>query len=110
MKCIFNNCHKSPSFGYKNDKRLLYCSKHKNKDMINIRLHVCEKCNKLAKYCEEGNIPKFCIDHKRGNMIDLTFKKCIFINCDKLAQYNYSNEKKGIYCSNHKFIGMTKRK
>jgi ABC-type uncharacterized transport system ATPase subunit len=31
---------------------------------------------------------------------------CNFENCTKRASFNYKNEKKSIYCSNHKLDGM----
>jgi hypothetical protein len=39
-------------------------------------------------------------------MIDITHKRCIEINCQIIPSYNYSGEKKALYCLNHRKENM----
>jgi hypothetical protein len=39
-------------------------------------------------------------------MINIKAKKCIENNCYSQPNFNYENEKRGIYCSEHKKEGM----
>ena len=41
-----------------------------------------------------------------NNYITKKSRKCVFENCNKIPSYNYINEKKAIYCVNHKLEHM----
>ena len=107
--CIHSDCNKQASYNYPNEKKLLYCNKHKLNNMINIKHKHCihQNCDKLANYNYPNNKkPLYCKNHKLENMIDVTHKRCIHFNCDKRPTYNYLNNKKPLYCKNHKLENM----
>ena len=43
---------------------------------------------------------------KKENMIDVKSKRCLEEKCNKIPIFNLPNNKKGIYCSDHKIDGM----
>lgn len=51
MKCKFETCNTSANYGYEN-KKPIYCAKHKNLDMRDVNNPVCQyiSCNKRAFY------------------------------------------------------------
>ena len=108
--CIYNNCKKYPSFNYPENKKRLYCSKHKKDGMIftrNKKKCIEKKCNTAPIFnYDYEKTPKYCSKHKKNGMIDIKNKKCIENNCIKRAHYNYIYEKKLLYCLNHKKDGM----
>ena len=40
-KCCFENCNKRPSFNYQNKTNGIYCSKHKQDEMIDVKSKKC---------------------------------------------------------------------
>jgi hypothetical protein len=110
-KCKEENCNKQPYFNLPNKKTGIYCSIHKEINMVNvIEKRKCKEknCNKQPLF----NLPNektgiHCSIHKKENMVNVIEKrKCIVENCNKQPQFNLENEKKGIYCSIHKEINM----
>jgi hypothetical protein len=39
-------------------------------------------------------------------MINFNYKKCSFEDCYKYPIFNYINQKKGIYCYDHRLLNM----
>ncbi len=53
-KCVFKDCKTRSHYNYKNEKKALYCSKHKLPNMINIKGKTC-----LSKWCSTRVINKY---------------------------------------------------
>ena len=65
-----------------------------------------ENCKKTPSFNILGESPIYCSEHKKDNMINTKNKLCIEIDCKTLANYNYEDEKKPIYC-NIQYTGST---
>jgi len=107
--CISENCNKLSSFNYKEEKKALYCSLHKLKNMINIYSKNCifENCNIKPSFNYENEKQLlYCSTHKLENMVDIKNKKCEFENCKIIPIFNYENKKNAKYCNEHKKENM----
>jgi hypothetical protein len=111
MICKEEDCKIQALFNFKNIKPPIYCSIHKEINMVNVtEKRKCKEdnCNKQPQFNiknEKKGI--YCSTHKKENMINITEKrKCKEENCNKQPQFNIENEKKGIYCSTHKKENM----
>ena len=63
------------------------------------------KCPKV--YNKDGELKgRFCIEHKEGDMVNVTGKRCEKEGCNCIAQFNIDGEQKGKFCSQHKTDGM----
>ena len=73
-----------------------------------------EECNKRCYYnFVNEKSPLYCTQHKKENMINITYKRCCEINCTDRACYNFSNKEETLYCFKHKkkdMINITKSK
>lgn len=106
--CEFNECKTEASFNFKGMSRK-YCSKHKEKNMINVKDYICisENCNKPSYYNYAGLKDKlYCLEHKLKNMVNVKNKLCKFVECQKQPLFNFKNEKESIYCMEHKLENM----
>jgi hypothetical protein len=105
--CKDIECYTRASCNYKNETKLLYCSKHKLKDMNNITIKKCIICKiKIPNYnYENENKALYCKECKKENMVDIKNKKCIECN-KKQPNYNYKNENKALYCNDCKDENM----
>jgi hypothetical protein len=89
--------------------------------MINVKTKTCIDCDKVASFNLIGGKPLYCKEHKLDNMVNIRtttyekqednivvvknlYYKCLL--CDKTPVFNYVNEKKGIYCNEHKLENM----
>ena len=107
--CINIDCSQKANYGNKNEKKKLYCYKHKENNMVYIGKKICEHeyedgntCTKMANYnYKNEKIGKYCKPHSLENMVDLKHKICEFNECKYLALYNNTNEKKGKFCKKH---------
>lgn len=105
------NCKKRATHNYKNENERLYCSSHKEPNMIDIdhknMYCIDEKCIKLANYNFE-TIKKgiYCNSHKKENMINVQSQKCQEPKCGKAASCNFPDESRRIYCVPHAKDGM----
>jgi nitrite reductase/ring-hydroxylating ferredoxin subunit len=61
-------------------------------------------CMKQPCFNFEGEIPKFCADHKEEGMVNLNERPCE--KCSKKPVYNFPDIKKGRFCVEHKEDGM----
>ena len=93
--CIHPNCDTIAIFNVVGNKTPLYCSLHKDDNMINISkinaLCKHETCNKEALYNIKGSKNGvFCSDHKSFDMIDIRHNRCL---CGlSLPCFNYINK------------------
>ena len=106
--CEYYGCKTESSFNFKGMPRK-YCSKHKEKDMINVKDCICifDNCNKQSYYNYIGLKEKlYCNEHKLETMVNVKSKLCKYEGCEKQPLFNYENEKEAIYCFEHKDLNM----
>ena len=75
----------------------------------------CIVCGKTASFNLKGEPPKYCAEHKDSlTMINVKNKTCLTDCCNKLANFNYINEKKPLYCFEHiidnKMVNITSKR
>lgn len=64
-------------------------------------INKCIFCVKYATHGMRSGVPEVCMDHKIAKMhINLKYKKCVHIECDKSATYAPRGEKE-LFCKNH---------
>ena len=69
-------CHKSASFGYKENNIRTFCACHKEADMVNLTKRFCAFCSKTASFgFSTGKSAIFCAEHKESGMIHTTSRK-----------------------------------
>lgn len=109
--CAYDGCSKYPSFNLPTKTKGIYCSDHKQENMIDIKNKnkKCAhgKCNKQSNF----NLPTetkglYCSEHKKENMINVKSKLCIHDGCIKHPTFNFPTETMPIYCSEHKKENM----
>ena len=105
--CIEQGCNIFPSFNYKNEKKKLYCAKHKLENMIDITHKRCLNCELFSCFnYENESHPLYCAKHKLENMIDIVNKKCKYEKCNIQPGFNYENKPNALYCAHHKLENM----
>lgn len=104
-KCII--CNKNSAIFGKDKKEYCgNCVKVNEIEATNLHHKKCINCNvKEAVFNVEGNIPLYCGDCKREEMINIYGIKCE--NCKiKTPVYNYLGEKNKRFCNDCKLEGM----
>ena len=107
--CNNPECKTRANFNFKELKKPIYCSKHKENGMINIESKRCgfEGCNKVPAFNFEGTkIGMWCASHKEDGMINIFTLVCCFEDCKTQSSFNFEGIKKGIFCFRHKQDGM----
>lgn len=108
-----HTCTITASFGYVEEGKRLFCSKHKEKGMVSLGNKKCLECLRIARYnYPDENCKLYCSDHKKENMVISNAKICIHEKCLKCARwgwYNTVNESvdEPLYCIKHKLAGMS---
>jgi hypothetical protein len=108
-KCQEINCNIISTYNFENEKKALFCAKHKKNGMIDIKSKRCfeENCFTQPVYNFINEIkPLYCSKHKKDNMIDVKNRKCIEKDCNKQPVFNYKDKIKGEYCFIHKKENM----
>ncbi len=98
-------CSKQAIFGFAKTDKQLYCSDHKEDEMIDVKNKRCieDNCTKRPTFNVEGETKAlYCSKHKDDDMIDVISKRCIEDNCTKIPTYNKQGETKALYCLEHK--------
>ncbi len=107
--CAKENCFQRGLYHCEHEKKGRYCFQHKEDDMISVHKNkscVVVECEKRARYDYLDSAgQKYCSMHKKPGMANL-HNNCKFLHCLKQGCYNYSGEKKGIYCKEHKDLEM----
>jgi hypothetical protein len=91
------------------NKKVQFCLKHKEPNMINIKNKTCEidGCDILPNYNIRGQVKaRFCSEHKEPNMVNVKNKTCEMDGCDILPTYNISGQVKARFCYEHKELNM----
>lgn len=109
-KCTFiddnkQRCTKHASYGYKNGPKE-YCKNHAEKDMICLSGYICANgtCIKGAAFRAPNDDKLYCKMCAPKNAVNVLNKKCK--SCDKQPRYNFSTEKRPIFCVTHKSENM----
>ena len=103
------HCANKAIYNYPHENEPLFCSKCKNKGMVNLFQRKCidEECKKCASFnFRHEKKAIYCNDHKIHGMVNLKNKKCAYPNCTKQPNFNYKTETSGIYCFDHKIDEM----
>lgn len=104
-RCTFeDNCKNPRSYGLVGSNPIR-CRKHKEQDMINLKVIKCNSdnaCNRNAHYGILGNSPIRCSDHKLENMIKNPKKKCEeIIDGNRCRYFAIFGKKNPIHCNIH---------
>jgi hypothetical protein len=107
--CRYENCRKRPSFNFEGQTKGVYCSEHKETNMVDLKRKSCKHngCRKSPSFNFEGQTKLlYCSEHKETNMIDLKHKSCKHNGCRKSPSFNFDGQTKLLYCSEHKETNM----
>jgi len=103
--CVAVNCPKIAYFGYDD---IEFCEDHKEDDMKYLHKSnkcIFEDCDKRSSFGFEGERPRFCVQHKQPNMIDVIHKKCSYKDCTTRPTFGLEGEKPK-FCIKHKEPNM----
>ena len=106
--CIYAECKRTSMYNFEGHKAL-YCSSHKQSEMVNVHHKKCNfsGCRKIPTCNFKGETKGlYCFEHKIDKMINIKDKKCIFEDCTTQSTFNYEGLKEKLYCSKHKKDGM----
>ena len=107
--CKEEGCNVRARYNNPGEKIGFYCSKHKEKSMIDIEKKTCteEGCYIFPNFNYKGKKKgSYCFTHKKEGMVDVTHKTCYENGCNSRPNFNYKGKKKGLYCSSHKKKNM----
>lgn len=100
--CRHPECGKRAHFGIER-KKPLYCSNHKQENMIDVIHNVClsPDCNLLAYFGIKEGPSQYCSKHKSPEMIDVLHKRCIVEGCELIPSFGLEGSSIE-YCSRHR--------
>jgi hypothetical protein len=93
IRCSGAGCTKLPSFNYPGCTPAVFCGRHKDQSMVNVRHKVCQQhgCGTEAKYNHPGATNgAYCGTHKDPGMVRVNSRKCEADGCDRRASFNYN--------------------
>jgi hypothetical protein len=103
-RCIHPDCKVIPNFNFKDEKKALYCAKHKKNEMVDIKNKKCiyNNCYAQPLYNYENKTKSlYCASHKLNEMVDVRNKKCKSYLCNKSVKNKYDGY--CLYCYIHLF-------
>lgn len=106
--CIEEECIVTPIFNFSNQKKGIYCNKHKKPDMVDVVNPKCtyEGCKQQPTYGLDGKKASRCKTHKTEEMVDVKHLKCKNSSCMIRASFNTPGLAKPAYCVEHKKADM----
>lgn len=108
--CQFaGGCNHQANYNFPNEKRAVFCRKHKDLGMVDMYHKTCEveNCRLRPSYnLENEKEARFCLVHKHDNMVDVISKKCSEKGCNKFPFYNFPQFSYPIVCPDHVVNGM----
>lgn len=109
--CQTVGCGREASFNFEQSSERIYCTKHKQDGMVNVKnknsLCRADGCKSRPSYNVEGSArPLFCVTHKTDDMVDVVTFRCIADGCSSQPSFNEQGKTKAIYCGTHKRNGM----
>ena len=66
---------------------------------------ICSK-NSLYNYPYWEKWAAYCNQHRKEKMVNVRYRKCEEIGCNKQPNFNYENESRGLYCKEHRKENM----
>jgi hypothetical protein len=104
--CDFETCRKQATYGEQSLKPLR-CKEHKGEYVLVNSL--CEegicKSRPIYNYVNESK-PKYCLIHRKDNMLNVITKKCKMECCNISPKYNFEGYNSPLYCTSHKKTNM----
>jgi len=102
-----DGCDKTAGYGNPNEQPK-YCITHKEPHMRNYHKRYCQydKCPTSATYGHQKGQALRCFKHREVDMKDVMHKTCRSENCGIRPNFNYKDQKPGIYCFKHKLDDM----
>lgn len=99
--CQNNRCCKRAYFNFEGETKAIYCSEHKEPNMVDIKHKRCKHsgCNTRAWCGIPGKQPSSCAVHKTEGMLKHPRSGCKINKCKKLALYGYTKQ---LHCEEHK--------
>lgn len=128
--CIHPGCKKEALFNYPDFTYKSMCKNHKFEGMVSESLSSNKLSNTLfnelnktlskgAKICQYPGCPKMaqfgysdekvakcCADHKKLDMINVRYPKCLKSGCTLRPEFNFPGQKMRIFCGFHKLDNM----
>jgi hypothetical protein len=107
--CIHKGCEVKPSYNTAGESKGLYCNKHKNEGMVDVKSRKCihPECKVQPCYNTAGESKwLYCSEHKKEGMVNVKHITCIHPECKVRPNYNVEGKKKALYCTTHKKEGM----
>jgi len=106
---LVDDCNRGPSFNLPGEKKGIYCSEHRLKDMINVKQKACLQDNCAKQPC--CNYPDqkerlYCAEHKLPGMVNVLTKPCD--HCPKKPTYGYPGHPPR-FCKPHHPDGTIKK-
>jgi len=108
-KCKFIGCKTHACFNNEGETIGLYCAKHKEEGMVDIKHKRCafKDCKTRPNFNEEGESEGlYCAKHRKNGMVDVKHKRCEFKDCNTRPTFNVEGETDGLYCAKHIKEGM----
>jgi hypothetical protein len=105
--CIYDGCNKLAGYNAVGSKTPLYCSRHKEENMVDLKHQLCfgviltptgEEigCDKRPVFNNKGlTVGLYCFAHKKEGMVNILAKKCLSEWCDTQI---YATNKYDDYC------------
>lgn len=107
-QCKEDGCPKTPTYGLIGTTIKLYCKEHSDEkihERISSEKCLHPNCPIYPSYNLSGNNKReYCSEHKTLKMIPIISNKCQ--DCNRVAQFNFPGETKGIYCKKDAREGM----
>lgn len=115
-QCGQDGCTKWPTLNKEGALLGLYCSQHKQPDMIDVAHRLCEHvgCKKQPSFMKLINFTgvtrgRYCGSHKQRGMVNVTAKRCEHSKRLKHASFGLDGQSARRFCGSHKQQGMVSR-
>jgi hypothetical protein len=107
--CEKKYCKSQANFNYKGESKAIFCGKHKEDNMVDVKHRKCERdgCGSRPSFNYKGEHKGIlCFFHKEDNMVEVITKKCEKDGCGSRPLFNYKGENKARFCGKHKENNM----
>ena len=110
-RCAAPDCKTWAYFNRPGEQRGLFCSTHKELDMVDVVNKLCSHpgCQKHPNFNHPGAPHAIaCSTHKEPGMVNVNIRdrQCLLPECSKYPSCNYPGNTDGLYCGKHKAEGM----
>ena len=108
-RCLRDSCTRVPSFNIDGSKPAVYCRKHAEDDMVDVRIKSCLRisCRRRPTFNVDGSkTAVYCKEHAEEGMVNVRDKRCAHDSCSRVPSFNVEGSKKAAYCKQHAEDGM----